>query len=202
LYLLLYALHANAQETGKITDVTRINFLAPGISYEKGVGLFQSIFLEGFVDVAFTYSYSEFLGSNTAVYLLPGLSAQYRYFYNARQREEKGKRTAVNSLNYVAPAFEMVFFRSGLVDLTNREPRIYTIKSLGAVWGMQRNYPRHFSLDLNLGYGLLFGRGALLEGSSNPNRKYAVQASPLAHLTLGFWLNKKPVLRAVQNDNN
>jgi hypothetical protein len=43
----------------------------------------------------------------------------------------------------------------------------------GLVWGLQRNYSRHFSLDINFGAGYLFvndGRteAANLEGSTHP----------------------------------
>ena len=48
----------------------------------------------------------------------------------------------------------------------------------GVVWGFQRNYPSHFSLDLNIGLGYV--KAGTVNG-----------ISPIGELNIGFWLGKK-----------
>lgn len=77
------------------------------------------------------------------------LGIQYRNYYNLARRDSKGKRTHLNSANFVA------------LDLSLYTPRIvgdidvHTALLLTPLWGIRRVYS-HFFYELNLGLGLGF----------------------------------------------
>ena len=85
-----------------IINLTKITFLNPGISYEHRIGKLQSLYFQAFMNTSAGVSYSSSFGWNSGIYFDPALTAQYRYYYNAKKRESKGKRTEWNNLNYLA----------------------------------------------------------------------------------------------------
>lgn len=189
---LLITCHGYAQSgsPSAVTDVTRISFLSPGISYEKGMSEYQTLYVQGLMATSFTYSYSSAMGSNSSLYFDPAFTIQYRFYYNAAARQAKGKRTALNSLNYIAPILETVFSRRRVRDSDYDENNRRAVNTLGVAWGFQRNYPKRFSLDLNFGYGALLTRASYPDGNGQIIRKNVIQAAPVGQLTLGFWLNR------------
>ena len=94
---------SQVKTTADITDITKVAFLLPGISYEKRIGKFQSLYGQAFIHTSFSFSYSSSLGTTSSISFEPALTLQYRYYYNFNKRTEKGKQTAMNSLNYVSP---------------------------------------------------------------------------------------------------
>jgi hypothetical protein len=176
------------QET-EVTNVTKITLLNPGLSYEAKVGRSQTIYTQAFLNLSGVYD--DYAGAT--FYIDPALTLQYRYYYNGKKRQEREKRTEMNSMNYLAPVYEVIFTRaalfSGYVEETSRR----SVHRLGAVWGIQRNYKSRFSLDLNLGLGYMFGKSTTYDywGTGNYISETAGQVTFMGQINIGFWLNKR-----------
>ena len=191
LALLLIGFRASAQtEPAEIRNMTKLSFLSPGVIYEARTGAHQSLRGHVFAGVGFAYSYSSTFGSNFEFDVNPGVGLQYRLYYNAKARAAKGKRTENNNQNYVAGFSQMILSKSLVSDTPNeRAPNLRPITSLGAVWGIQRNYPKHFSLDLSFGPGVYFTYAEYDFGSMGITRETISNFTLVGELTLGFWLN-------------
>jgi hypothetical protein len=179
------------KETAGIVDVTKATFLDPGISYEKAIGKLQSLYGQAFMSTSFSVGYSSALGTTTSLGFDPALTVQYRYYYNYARRQQKGKRTEMNSLNYIGPAIGTVFSKNRISASDYPETSRRPINTIGLVWGFQRNYEKRFSLDLNLGFGYLFTTATTRGPADEPIKKHVGQFSTLGQLNLGFWLNKR-----------
>lgn len=188
---LFFAKNAIAQDSSSvITNVTRITILNPGISYEMRTGNTSTVYLHAYTTTLSSIGYSSTFGWSTQFNFDPSLSLQYRFYHNIKRRLEKGKRIEKNSLNYIAPVYQMSFSKNALSDgvyvNNNRRP----ISELGVVWGMQRNYENRFSLGLNVGPGIFFGKDRIEE----PTESYTVNITEftlVAHLELAIWLGRK-----------
>jgi hypothetical protein len=195
LFVFLIAISTNCFSQEKlpshIVDVTKATFLNLGISYEKSVGKYQSILGQAFMNTALSISYSGALGNTSSITFDPALSFQYRYYYNYNKRQRKGKRTEMNSLNYLSPTFETIFSKSRISLFHFVEEKRRPINTVGMVWGIQRNYKGRFSLDLNLGLGYLFTTATLPDNTGKTIKENVGNISTLGQLNLGFWLNKR-----------
>ncbi len=191
LLLVSVSCFAQSEDTGDITDVSKVTFLNPGLSYEKRIGKLQSLYGQVFLNTSASYSYSSSMGSTGSVYFDPAATLQYRYYFNARRREEKGKRIEMNSMNYVGPVYEFVSSKAAINSDYFNEAKRRAINKFGVIWGMQRNYPKRFSLDLNLGLGYLFTKGTYPDNFGNIVRKNIDQVTFMGQINLGFWLNKR-----------
>jgi hypothetical protein len=172
------------------TDVTTLTFLSPGIGYEKAINKFTTLYGSFSLYPTFYY-WSGFGGSETHFHLDPGLTLQYRYYYNFYGRSERGRRTDMNSANYIAPVLSVVFTKNSVSDSDYGEVDRRAITTLGGVWGMQRNYRKRFSLDLNLGIGYYFTKGTTLDGGGNLIKVNREDFTYMGGLSLGFWINKR-----------
>lgn len=182
LLLLLMARHSLAQdqEKSEITDVTKASFFSPGISYEKKIGKFQTLCARAFMSTSIYYSNSSSLGTTSGIDFYPAWSLQYRYYYNSTKRNAKGKRTEMNSLNYVSAIVKMLFFKETVSS--NGDTDLRSLSSFGIAWGISRNYKKRFSLDLSIGPGYYYTkRTTLNEGG----------ITLVGQTSLGFWLNKR-----------
>jgi len=97
----------------------------------------------------------------------------------------------MNSLNYISPMVEMVFSKRRVSVSNFVEDKRRPITTVGLAWGIQRNYPKHFSLDLNLGLGWLFTKVSLPDGNGQPYTDHTNEFTSIGQITLGFWLNKR-----------
>jgi hypothetical protein len=178
--LLLITTNCLSQDQSKtdITDIIKVTFLNPGISYEKRIGKFQSLSAHGFMNIGFSFSYSSSFGTTSTFYFDPALGIQYRYYYNAAGREAKDKRTEMNSLNYVSLVFKTIFSS-------------HSINEIGLVWGLQRNHEKRFSLNFNLGPGYLFTKITSLDNTGQPITEKVRRLTIVGQLSLGFWINKR-----------
>ena len=168
-----------------ITNVTKVTFLSPGVSYEKRIAKFQSLFIRGSMIPSGYVEFGGALGNTSAFYLDPALTLHYRYYYDFTKRENKEKRTAWNSLNYVAVIWETVFSKNYV--MYNLRP----INTIGLAWGLQRNYKRRFSFDLDLGLGYLFTKTSMPNDLGQTITGHVGQLEPIININLGFWLNKR-----------
>lgn len=194
LLLLFLATNSFGQsiEQAPVSTVFRVNMLNPGLSYELPLGHHQTAVLYGGVNTSFGLGFSSSLGTNAFIYFDPGFGAQYRYYYNSSKRTEKGRRTEMNSRNYVAPVYSVIFTdgqisENAYLEEENSRP----VHTVGAVWGIQRNYKSRFSLDLNLGLGYVFGKSAFYGSNDQVEHRTTGNATAIIHLELGFWLNKR-----------
>jgi hypothetical protein len=138
------------------------------------------------------FSYSSTFGTQGGIYFDPAAKAQYRYYYNAEKRTAKGKRTEMNSLNYVGGLVQTIFTDAAYIDDHVNEDKRRPVNTIGIIWGFQRNGSKHFSLDLNLGVGYLFGKGTKLdEVNWTPYSSPVSEVTGIVSLNLGFWLNSK-----------
>ena len=175
----------------EVENVTKVTILNPGFSYETVIRKRQTIYLQAFMNTSAYFSYSDALGSSGGIFFDPALTAQYRYYYSYKNRSSKEKRTAMNSLNYIAPVWESIYSKE--YELTSSaviEDRRF-IHKFGIVWGLQRNYKSRFSLDLNVGPGVVFGKQTTIDDFGQKERdRYAV-FSLLGQINIGFWLNRR-----------
>jgi hypothetical protein len=185
--------HAQSKTGTDVTNITKLTFLNPGISYEARVGKLQTVYVQSFMNTSAYFSYSSSIGSSSGVFFDPAATAQYRYYYNATARQAKGKRTEMNSMNYFAGVAETIFTRSAADDNNLKELDRRPVTTIGLAWGIQRNGLKRFSLDLNLGIGYLFAKGTVYNSDyTNETRSVNVsKISGIGQINLGFWLNKR-----------
>jgi hypothetical protein len=176
-------------ENTDIRNVTKVTFFDPGISYEKKIGKLQSLYAQAFLSTVITLSYSSSFGNTSSINGYPALTLQYRYYYNAAKRKAKGKRTEMNSLNYVSALVETEFYRENV--LSNGEKKLRVLKMFGAVWGFQRNYWKRFSLDLNWGVGYVYTKETTINDAGQYKTKNVGEFTNMGQIGLGFWLNRR-----------
>jgi len=192
-HILLISISAFSQDSNStgITDISKVTFFSPGISYEKAVGKFQSLSGYAFIATSFAYGYSSTFGSNFDYSLDPALSLQYRYYYNNIKRESRGKRTEKNSLNYISAMIGTAYSKNSISSSYLTEEDRRPLNNISIAWGFQRNYPKHFSLDLNIGGGYIFASSTTYDYPGQQVKVHAGRFTTISDLTLGFWLNKK-----------
>ncbi len=177
-FLLMFSAKAGYTQLGdppSVTSVFKLNFLMPGVSYEQKMASYQAIYFSVYMD-ALILSANETSTDQAHVYFTPTFNAEFRNYYNINKRERKGLRTAMNSANYIAPLYIGKYSQ-----LSDFEPRDW-LSQMGVVWGIQRNAPKGFSLDLNMGMVYTFNA---------QNSWYYAPISPIIQLTLGFWMGDK-----------
>lgn len=177
LLFFIFCIKTYAQENEaeqKTVGVTKITIIEPGIAHEFPAGKSQTFFLRGGLTVSLATDYYDEIAG--VLFRLFG-SASYRVYYNFAKRNLEGKNTANNSANYIA--FLVLVGSQPLNKDTDYDLRLNNgILNTGVVWGIQRNYRKHFSLDLNLGLGYV--KAGSLDGFS-----------PIGEFNIGFWLGKK-----------
>ena len=189
--LLIITVSSFAQEQDEVdvTDVFKVTVINPGVSYEKRVGKYQTLYGQLFVNTSVSAGWSSSFGNSFELYVDPAFTAQYRYYYNAKKRERKGKRTDLNSMNYLTGIFETLLSKRTVSASSFNEPNRRSINTLGVAWGFQRNYNSRFSLDLNLGLGYLVTK------VSYPNIYQASDVvgefTTMGQINIGFWLNRR-----------
>jgi len=193
IFILAKTLSGFSQENQitEVRDITKLTILNPGVSYEKAIAKFQSLYIQGFMNTSFYVTYSSSLGSDADIYFDPAVTLQYRYYYNAVRRQAKGKRTEMNSMNYIGAITETNFSQRRISISHYDQDKLRPINVIGCVWGMQRNYRSRFSLDLQLGVGFLFTKATIPDVTGQPVSETVSLFKGIVQLNLGFWLNKR-----------
>lgn len=176
------------QPATDVTNVTKLDFLNPGISHEQRIGKNQTLHFSAIANILI----STVISSNydhTDVYVDPAAEAGYRYYFNFARRERKEKRTEKNSANYVSLYSQFIYSKMPVGPSYFKESARRPLGVIGTCWGMQRNYAGHFSLDLNLGLQYRIGRSTYEDLMGNRLQKTAGEFLPAGNLTLGIWLN-------------
>ena len=174
-----------------VENISKFTFLNPGFSFEKSIGQKQSLSLHVFMQPSGYFSYSDALGTDAKFFLDPALAFNYRYYYNGAKRHAAGKPTHLNNMNYLAGIFEAVFSKMAIGSAYFEEDERRAINRVGIVWGMHRNFPKRFSLDLSAGLGYQFTKGITLDDMGNQASVNISKVIGLTNLTLGIWLNKR-----------
>jgi hypothetical protein len=173
------------------TDIYKAGIWGPGVSAEKSVAQKQTIFLNAQFNPSFTYLWSDNLGSNFDFRLEPALTLQYRFYYNGAKRESKEKLTARNSMNYLAPVYNIVFSKRRLSTSHYEETTMRPIHTFAFSWGLQRNYNNRFSLDFSVGPGLFLTRSSKPDMNGNTVKINYSDFTILSEFNIGFWLNRR-----------
>lgn len=185
-------LSVNAQDSRpSTTDVLKATILSPGISYEKSIGKKHTLYGQVFASPTVQYLYSSSFGSEFDFYLDPAAMVQYRYYYNLEKRAGKDKFTRLNSGNYFGAVAQTYFSKVRLDSDQLEETKRRPVTTFGAIWGMQRNYAKRFSLDINLGAGYRFASVLTEDINYNFVRRTEGQFTLIADVGIGIWLNKR-----------
>ena len=161
---------------GQTQRTTKLNFLNPGIAWERPTGKKTTAELN--IGVGYNASYpelSDFGNSGFQALIAPFVDIQSRYYYNFKKRETKLKSVEGNSANFVA-------FR-GLYTGRRIAGNVYYNEnyaiSVGPTWGFQRK-KENFNTVFSIGPVYYFD----LTGTSN-------WLPIFFELNLGFHLIKK-----------
>src|SRR5215203_3303457 len=141
---------SQSEATPDIRDVTKLTILSPGFSAEKRIGKFQSLNAQAYMHLSAYYGYSSTFGTTSGVNFDPAIEIGYRYYYNVGRRFARGKRIEMNSANYVGATHQSVIEKRLAYDAALSKSRYRLLNGIGVVWGIQRNYPKRFSLDVQV----------------------------------------------------
>ncbi|MDF4202211.1 hypothetical protein PXD56_04565 [Maribacter sp. SA7] len=149
--VVLSTFYVNAQSVGQVEDgLFKINALAPGVSYELGIGAKTTLNAEAF----FGFALNGGSDRSTNFGLYPGLEADLRQYINFDRRLRKGKNIANNTGNYIAFLNQLQF---GTPIIGNLEYASDYFYNAALVYGIQRTYKKGFY------WGLAFGPGIFVD---------------------------------------
>ena len=150
--LLLHPFLFAQKENGEkwVVNVTKVTFIEPGLAHEFPLGRSSTFFIRGGMTVSLAAD--EFNEEIAGVLFRPFAAGSARVYYNFAKREAKEKNIERNSANYIA--LLGIVAGKPVNQGTDYDPNLNnSMLNAGIVWGMQRNYPSGFSLDLNIGIG-------------------------------------------------
>ena len=122
------------------TDVFKVTILEPGISFEKSTGRNQTAVAKMGASFSGSFTSSSSMGDKATFVLDPALTLGYRFYYNYNKREEKGKRTAMNSLNYLRPVVETSYSKNAISSDYLVEEKRRLMNKVRRDGGIQRKY--------------------------------------------------------------
>lgn len=143
--ILMFSFSLFAQNGRQVEDgLFKANLLAPGVSYELGIGAKTTLNLEAFLGFALNGGSDR----DTNFGLYPGLEADVRQYINFDRRLRKGKNISGNTGNYVSFLNQ---FQFGTPIIGNLEYASDYFYNTALVYGLQRTYKKGFY------FGLAFG---------------------------------------------
>ncbi|WP_324023547.1 hypothetical protein QSV08_11775 [Maribacter sp. BPC-D8] len=149
--ILMSVFYVNAQSDKLVEDgLFKVNLLAPGVSYELGIGPKTTLNLEAFLGFALNGG----SGRDTNFGLYPGLEADVRQYINFDRRLRKGKNISGNTGNYISFLNQ---FQFGTPVIGNLEYASDYFYNTAIVYGLQRTYKKGFY------FGLAFGPGIFVD---------------------------------------
>lgn len=175
LLLPFIALFSQQEQQNPYTEpVTKITFIEPGIAHEFPLGKSVTFFLRGGLTATTAVDYND---NFKGLLFRPFGAGSLRAYYNFAKRDLREKNTAKNSANYFA--FLLIAATPPLNKDTNYDQDLNkTLINTGVVWGLQRNYPSNFSLDLNVGLGYVAAGNTSGLGL-------------IGEFNIGWWLGKR-----------
>ncbi len=160
LFLLLILMVGTVKSQSDITverNQFKINFLYPGLIYERGISKNSTLRAE----FATFFRFSSDSENRNLIAVFPLFDGQYRYYYNFQRRESKGKKISGNSGNflgmqtfYLSQNPILGKYERSFIDFFWITPGGFEIFFIGPTYGLQRTYPSGFNLELQfvLGY--------------------------------------------------
>lgn len=146
--ILMSTFYSNAQSGQLVEDgLFKINALAPGVSYELGLGSKTTLNFEGFL--GFELNGGSDRETNFGLY--PGIGAEFRYFNNFERRLRKGKNISGNSGNYFGILNQFQFGKPIIGNLEYASDYNY---NLVVVYGIQRTKSKGFYWGISIGPGI------------------------------------------------
>ncbi|MBC6998160.1 hypothetical protein [Cytophaga sp. FL35] len=149
LALFVSAFFTSKAQTDKLVErgLFRLNIVAPGASYELGLGKRSTLNFEAILVPLSERVY----GSTDNFEIFPALGAEYRYYTNMRRRIGKGKNIRGNSGNYVSFLNQAIIAAPILGNIEHDTPVSY----IGALnYGIQRTRPKGFYWNVSFGPGV------------------------------------------------
>ncbi|WP_343910323.1 DUF3575 domain-containing protein [Aquimarina litoralis] len=143
----------NAQNTDAETSKHLLKgnlLITPSLEYEKRVTNATTLSLQLGVELG---TIENEILDETRVVFYPTLDIDYRYYYNFRRRQEKGKNTTHNSANYFGLANS---FSNANTIFSDRNPRDAYFVTIAGVYGLQRTYWKKLNLRFEFGAGYGF----------------------------------------------
>lgn len=129
----------------------KLNLFGPGLSYELGL----------FKDVSASTSFGPAIAFYQEGYTFGfAWHTRLRYYHNFKRRVDMRKNVSGNSGNYISAA-RSIFW--GPLQILNKldGPDDFGLAFYGAVYGIQRTYPKGFNFNVELGAGYYRGDGVL-----------------------------------------
>lgn len=130
------------------------------VSYEKGIGNKTTLHFSGPLSGSVVYSKTSVVlydyhhnESDWGYSFRPALDMQIRHYYDLNKRLKKGKKVVHNSGNYIAGVVGAAgpsIWKSDNIYVSD-----FTL-TLGAMWGIQRNYGERFMMNVGIGPGVSF----------------------------------------------
>ena len=151
-------LRGQIREQGKIFDLVNLerhqfkfNLFGPGLSYE--LGLFKGVSASTSFGLGIA-SYQEGYTFGFAWH------TRLRYYHNFKRRIDMRKNASGNSGDYFSAA-RSIFW--GPLQISNNldGPDDFGLAFYGAVYGIQRTFPKGFNFNVELGAGYYRGDGVL-----------------------------------------
>ena len=116
----------------EVENIKKVTFFNPGFSLENKIGKLQTLYGQAFMNTGASSRRGAY-GVETKFYFDPALTLQYRYYYNARNRHNKGLRTERNNLNYISPMIETIFSKMPVSIYNEPVDKRRAINRIGAV---------------------------------------------------------------------
>ena len=151
-------------------NLFKINLLSPGITYERGLNRVSTFCF----DTNFSIGLSASSSSKLKVLASPFIRGQYRYYYNIKKRELKGRNISKNSAEFIALSSSYYFKTIDNEKLINYLDGI----TISALWGFQKTYKSNINLTANAGLGYNL--------SSNQTNRVV----PVINFTIGWVIGK------------
>jgi hypothetical protein len=187
-FLSFYA-NAQLEQRTKLTNVTKINLLNPGISYERKINANQTIYFNAFYNPTTEFLDRGLQNNFAKIIFEPTVALQYRFYYNIPLRAKKLNER--NSYNYVCPIIETSFGKRSFLLYETPNIQNTVIYKIGALWGIQRNYKSRFSLDFNIGVGYKTFETIKEIPPSSFSKLRVSTVGLLGHLNVGFYIGPK-----------
>ncbi|MGV4511515.1 hypothetical protein [Ornithobacterium rhinotracheale] len=153
--LLLIATLAQAQTSTQSSVLSKhllgaqVGFLG-GNAYYEGRIANQTTIRSG---VNFLYIFGVSYGIDGSLYhsVLPSISAEPRYYFNANKRASEGRNTRNNAADYFSLSFN--YFPKSLIMGSDVNTTTYSVVSIVPNFGMRRNLSRNVNFEFRLGLG-------------------------------------------------
>lgn len=163
-FIALVITQVNAQHVEN--HLAKIDFLAPGFTYEKGLTDKTTFMINPAIGGAIGYG-----GGQTIWSINPHVVLEYRYYYNFDRRTRLGKNTLNNTANYLAPRVSIIF---PVINQYENGAGAYAIVA-GGVYGIQRTYNNGIYIKGEIGIGV-YGND--------------LEFTPVADFKFGYVLNR------------